>query len=95
MANSKARITCCKGNHWVEGICGEYIFEAKLFDEPSMYGINEGRVSKLAIWPKGKTWASNIVNYDRGWDHVPGTDHDMEVCDEVLDCLENAPKGIC
>ena len=44
-----------------------YTFCAKVFDEGSEYGINEGRISKLEI-RLGKEW---LVNYDRGWDVRP------------------------
>jgi len=36
----------------------------KSYDEPSVFGINEGRISKLEIRIKGKITA----RYDRGWD---------------------------
>lgn len=40
---------------------------AKVYDEGSEYGINEGRISKLRITIDGET----VVNYDRGWDVEP------------------------
>lgn len=39
----------------------------KAYDEGSVYGINEGRISKLQIKIDGKT----VVSYDRGWDIEP------------------------
>lgn len=39
----------------------------KHFEEPSDYGINKGRISKLSIKVNGQTTA----NYDRGWDIKP------------------------
>ena len=39
----------------------------KSYEEGSMYGINEGRISKLTIKIDGKITA----NYDRGWDIKP------------------------
>ena len=44
-----------------------YTFAAKVFDEGSIYGINEGRISKLEI-RRDKTF---LLNYDRGWDIKP------------------------
>ena len=38
------------------------------FDEPSKYGINGGRISKLCITNKKGDW---LANYDRGWDVEP------------------------
>ena len=40
---------------------------AKVYDEGSEFGIDEGRISKLTIKIDGKT----VVNYDRGWDIEP------------------------
>lgn len=50
---------------WVTGECDNlYHYEAKVFLEPSKYGINEGRVSKLIIQDlRGK----EVVIYDRCW----------------------------
>lgn len=43
---------------------------AKVFDEPSDFGIERGRVSKLFI-----TDASGecVASYERGWDQPPST----------------------
>ena len=37
------------------------------FDEPSMWGIDKGKISKLFIRKNGKV----VCNYDRGWDVKP------------------------
>ncbi len=37
---------------------------AKVYDEPSQYGIKEGRISKLELRQDGKI----VYNYDRGLD---------------------------
>ena len=47
-----------------------YRYCAKVYDEGSEWGINEGRVSKLWISKDGKT----VCNYDRGWDIEPAED---------------------
>ena len=39
----------------------------KHFDEPSEFGIDGGRISKLRITQKGV----ETCNYDRGWDKEP------------------------
>ena len=45
-----------------------YSYEAKVYEEGSVFGINEGRVSKLQI----KDRQDRVVaNYDRGWDVEP------------------------
>ncbi|UUV46894.1 hypothetical protein [Bacillus phage vB_BanS-Thrax4] len=85
-----------KNDNWVNGLVndGEFYFEAKLFEEGSIHGINEGRVSKLSI-SIGDSWTgfkTCITNYDRGWDIKPQTAIAQAVYNEVLDFLENAPK---
>lgn len=42
---------------------------AKIYDEPSKYGIEEGRISKLELRQGGKI----VYNYDRGLDIPPQT----------------------
>jgi len=86
------------GDNWVKGIVGDYTFSAKLFDEGSVFGINDGRVSKLMIWDEDirqkeqNIFKGCIVNYDRGWDIEPVTDEQAEIFNTVLDLLENSPK---
>ncbi len=59
---------------WITAIIEGRWVQAKVFDEPSCYGINDGRVSKLCI---GKTDSRDPTrnfldqmdyNYDRGLD---------------------------
>jgi hypothetical protein len=72
-------------NGWVDGRLTEKIlhngrindtslvFQAKVFQEGSSYGIDECQtVSKLSIWNENKGWWDGlVVNYDRGWDVEP------------------------
>lgn len=53
---------------WIKGQEGDFKFEAKVYEQPSKYGINEGRISKLTIFDKNNMM---IINYDRGWDIKP------------------------
>jgi len=59
---------------WITAIIEGRWVQAKVYDEPSTYGVNNGRVSKLVI---GKTDARDPTqnffnqmdyNYDRGLD---------------------------
>ena len=75
-------------SNWVHGICGEYNFDAKLFDDGSQFGINNGRVSKLSI---AKYNGSPDVNYDRGWDIKPSQTV-KSYYDAIMGLLENSPK---
>lgn len=46
-----------------------YHYQVKVYDIPSQYGINGGRISKLSVRLDGRT----VINYDRGWDRKPVT----------------------
>lgn len=51
-------------------------YQAKIYDLPSEYGIEGGRISKLQlrVGRKPPVCAGEIVaNYDRGWDVKPKT----------------------
>lgn len=50
---------------WEQGTTNGYKWQAKVYDEPSHYGIDGGRVSKLSICNADKTC---VYNYDRGLD---------------------------
>jgi hypothetical protein len=52
---------------WQTGKIGCFTYQAKVYDAPSVYGINEGRVSKLELRLNGAV----VANYDRGWDIDP------------------------
>ena len=66
---------------WLEGTIGisknktagkEYIavhYSIKVYDKPSKFGINHGKISKLQLRQDGEIFA----NYDRGWDIYPAT----------------------
>jgi len=47
----------------------EYSIEAKIFKEPSEFGINGGKISKLGIRSLGVN--GQEISYDRGWDIEP------------------------
>lgn len=42
--------------------------QAKIYDQGSEYGINEGRISKLWIWLDGQV--NTIYCYDRGDENI-------------------------
>jgi len=65
-------ITKSDGN-WVNGLIDNHKFSAKVFGEPSSYGLYNGRISKLEIQKiGGKHWGINECEYgyDRGFDHA-------------------------
>ena len=56
----------------------------KVFDEPSIFGIDEGRISKLMLKRKDEI----VCNYDRGWDIEP-VDEATEMALQILLFSEN------
>ena len=59
-----------KSSGWVIAIVNGRYCQAKVYSEGSVYGINEGRVSKLCV-SSGKAWkglSDTVYNYDRGLD---------------------------
>ena len=51
------------------------------FEEPSIYGIRDGRISKL--WAKEENGADSIA-YDRGWSHRPATAEGKALLKEII-----------
>jgi len=74
-----------KGNNWYEGRVDGYKVYAKVYQKPSEYGIDNGRISKLIIKDSNN---NTIANYDRGWDIKPADEH-MELFNKVKENLEN------
>ena len=52
-----------RGTATINGVI--YDFQIKHFDEPSEYGIDSGRISKL--WMRRRGDAQAVLAYDRGW----------------------------
>jgi hypothetical protein len=81
---------------WITAIIDGRWCQAKVYDDPSSYGIRNGRVSKLAV---SKTSQKNEMgqpffdamafNYDRGLDfnNLP-----KGVLDSIVAQLESLPK---
>ena len=73
---------------WYEGDIRGYKIQAKIFDEPSQFGIDNGRISKLWISGNGEE-----LNYDRGWDTpepLPDLDNYSErLLDIYIDIIDN------
>lgn len=73
------------GNGWQTFQEGDYKGEFLAFEEPSKYGIDGGRISKLHI--KNTKTGKDVVSYDRGWDKKPGN-QDIELMDIVSKILK-------
>jgi hypothetical protein len=79
----KIEIKRLEGN-WFRGSYKGYEFCAKVYAEPSHYGINEGCVSKLSV-TKNDKW---VFNYDRGMD----LDH--KIGHEIAKVLDQNVKSL-
>lgn len=70
---------------WIKGEYEGYKYSAKVFQEPSEYGIiltdeeNEGKISKLEVRKNGKV----ICCYDREWLRLPTEKH-MDSVSEII-----------
>ena len=58
-------------NNWKVGMIDGISYQAKVYEEPSVYGIRKGNISKL--------WIKGICSYDRGWDQRPQTPEAKEL----------------
>ncbi len=103
MENHNAERVCITAERdergWIKGKIGRYTFSAKVFDLPSQFGIDGGRVSKLGIYDDEQRkrernyFAACIVNYDRGWDIQPEGAAAEQVFRTVLGFLETLPTA--
>ena len=53
----------------------------KVYDEGSVFGINEGKISKLMI----RIGSDTTCNYDRGWDIEPEDEITRKVYEMLLE----------
>ncbi len=84
---NRDRVTIVKGDpvkdFWLDGTVNrypDYSFKAKVYDVGSIFGIGEGRISKLQVWRHDKV----AMSYDRDWDQVPTSRRDLKVLKEIL-----------
>lgn len=86
---------------WIKGIAFDRWFCAKVYDEPSTYGVKDCRVSKLSVakmgihllgMESGLPFFDNVdYNYDRGLDFHNAEFPDCEL-DALLAWLNQLPK---
>lgn len=65
----------CVGIPKKDGSYEAFRYVVKVFDEPSRFGIDGGRISKLQVTQKGKV----VIHFDRGWDVKPTTETEQIV----------------
>lgn len=61
-----------------------YDFGAKVYDTPSKYGINEGRVSKLYVKDINSYIPTEVIGYDREWYLEPHCPQEMAALGAIL-----------
>lgn len=79
------------GNNWISGKVGNLRFQAKVYAEASIFGINSGNVSKLTVWQE---YGPIAINYDRGWDVKPKNVEEEKIIDTILDFCSHVYDGI-
>lgn len=80
---------------WITAVIENRWVQAKVYDEPSDYGINNGRVSKLVVGktstrdPQRNFFEQMCYNYDRGldFDRAP-----KGLIDKIVAQLETLPR---
>ena len=84
---NKDKVTIVAGDpvrdFWLEGAVNRYpgyTFRAKVYDAGSVFGIEQGRISKLQV-RRGDRVA---MNYERAWDQPPASRRDRKVLREIL-----------
>lgn len=82
-------------SNWVSGIYEyrgvKYNFEAKIYPEPSDFGINEGHISKLYI--ENMVTEQLIISYDRGHDYGDSERYNRGMVKELIDYLTGYTKS--
>jgi hypothetical protein len=84
---NSGRVTIVKGDpvtdFWLDGTVNrypDYSFKAKVYDVGGIFGIGEGRISKLSVMQRDRV----VMHYDRDWDQVPASRRDRKVLREIL-----------
>lgn len=75
--------------NWIDGKINNCLFSLELFDEPSEYGIDKGRISRFNMVSKS---AGLVAYYDRGWNVKP-TGKPKAIYLAVLNFFENFGTG--
>lgn len=86
---------------WVHGSVtvddgSEFVFDAKVYDEPSCFGIETnrfpggGNISKLGVSYAGDRYLPQVLNYDRGWDEEEETPDDSPIGKEKAEAIIDA-----
>ncbi len=70
------------GGTWVSGTIAGHRFDALVFPEHAEcpeYELGDSRISKL--WVQRMADKTTVVNFDRGWDHMPANPTAAKIVD--------------
>ncbi len=85
-------ITIKPVNNWYVGTVGGYPFQAKVTEEDSIFGIDDGRIIKLFVTEKpadDNPGSKEIIAYERGWSTCPSTSEHEEILDALYEYFQN------
>ena len=84
---NKDKVTILAGDpvsdFWLKGAVNRYpgyTFQTKVYDVGRVFGIGQGRISKLQVWRGDQP----VMHYDRGWDVKPARRRVRKVLREIL-----------
>ena len=78
-------------NLWIKGeilTMPGYSFYAKTYNEPSKFGIDGGKISKLDVYKDEQL----VLRFDRGWDQAPRNAEHVEAVQRIRNGLGDAPE---
>lgn len=82
-------------SNWVSGVYEyrgiKYNFGAKIFPEPSDFGIDEGHISKLSI--ENMKTGQLVISYDRGHNYGDSRKYSRGMVKELIDYLTEYAKN--
>jgi len=75
-------------NPYYDGNYKGYDWGAKVYEEPSDHGIDNGRISKLTVKKDGNI----VAHYEREWDVKPDA-KDQKTINDIIEGLESSNSG--
>ena len=74
--------------NWIIGTIDGIAFEAKVYDIPSEFGIDDGKVCKLDVYRDRDN--GEIIAYERGWEKYPAAENE-DLLDSILEYCKELP----
>ena len=76
--------------NWIIGTIDGIKFEAKVYDIPSEFGIDDGKVCKLDVYRDRDN--GEIIAYERGWENYPAAKHE-DLLNFILEYCKKLPSA--